>query len=86
MISLIYWAFVALDTMGLLLLFVLGLAAAGPSKTSPLAVALYLLNRKIQEGPEELEDVETVPMSSLPDTFRDVFSRSRRAADLGDEP
>jgi cytochrome d ubiquinol oxidase subunit I len=51
-----------------------------------LVLFLYLLNRKIQEGPEELEDVETVPMSSLPDTFRDVFSRSRRAADLGDEP
>ena len=51
-----------------------------------LVLFLYLLNRKIQDGPEELEDVETVPMSSLPDTFRDVFSRSRRAADLGDEP
>ena len=51
-----------------------------------LVLFLYLLNRKIHDGPEELEDVETVPMSSLPDTFRDVFSRSRRAADLGDEP
>ena len=51
-----------------------------------LVLFLYLLNRKIQDGPEELEEVETVPMSSLPDTFRDVFSRSRRAADLGDEP
>jgi cytochrome d ubiquinol oxidase subunit I len=51
-----------------------------------LVLFLYLLNRKIQEGPEELEDVETVSVSSLPDTFRDVFSRSRRAADLGDEP
>ena len=47
---------------------------------------LYLLNRKIQDGPDELEDVETVAVSNLPDTFRDVFSRSRRAADLGDEP
>ena len=28
-----------------------------------LVLFLYLLNRKIQEGPEELEDVETVPMS-----------------------
>ena len=51
-----------------------------------LVLFLYLLNRKIQDGPEELEDVETVAVSSLPDTFRDVFSRSRRAADLGDEP
>jgi cytochrome d ubiquinol oxidase subunit I len=51
-----------------------------------LALFLFLLNRKIHDGPEELEDVETVPMSSLPDTFRDVFTRSRRAADLGDEP
>ena len=51
-----------------------------------LVLFLFLLNRKIQDGPEELEEVETVPMSSLPDTFRDVFSRSRRAADLGDEP
>jgi hypothetical protein len=42
------------------------------------------LNKKIQDGPEELEDVETVPMSSLPDTFRDIFSHRRRAADLGD--
>src|SRR6187431_337132 len=47
-----------------------------------LVLFLYLLNRKIQEGPDELEQVETVPLSSLPDTFRDVFSRSRRAADL----
>ncbi len=51
-----------------------------------LVLFLFLLNRKIHDGPEELEDVETVPMSSLPDTFRDVFTRSRRAADLGDEP
>ena len=40
---------------------------------------LYLLNRKVQEGPEELEAVETVALSSLPDTFRDVFSRRPRA-------
>jgi cytochrome d ubiquinol oxidase subunit I len=50
-----------------------------------LVLFLFLLNRKIQEGPEELEDLETVPLTSLPDTFRDVFSRSRRAADLGDQ-
>ena len=51
-----------------------------------LVLFLYLMNRKIQDGPEELEEVETVSVSSLPDTFRDVFSRRRRAADLGDEP
>src|SRR4029077_13192472 len=51
-----------------------------------LVLFLYLLNRKIQDGPEELEEVETVPMSSLPDTFRDFFPRGPRAADLGDEP
>lgn len=43
MITLLYWVFVTLDTMGLLLLFVLGLAAAGPSGTNPPSVALYLL-------------------------------------------
>ena len=44
-----------------------------------LALFLYLLNEKIQRGPEPLEDVETVEMSSLPDTFRDVFRRRDRA-------
>ena len=43
MIKVIYWGFVALDMAGLLLWFVLGLAAAGSSKTSPALVALYLL-------------------------------------------
>lgn len=43
------------------------------------ALFMYLLNRKIQEGPEELEDVETVPVDNLPDTFRDIFSRRPRA-------
>jgi len=51
-----------------------------------LVLFLYLLNRKIQDGPEELEEVETIPVGNLPDTFRDVFSRRRRAADLGDKP
>jgi cytochrome d ubiquinol oxidase subunit I len=50
-----------------------------------LVLFLYLLNRKIQEGPEPLEEVETVELSTLPDTFRDVFSRGRRAADLGED-
>ena len=40
-----------------------------------LVLFLYLLNRKIQDGPEELEDVETVAVGNLPDTFRDIFSR-----------
>ena len=40
---------------------------------------LYLLNAKIQRGPEPLEEVETVEASSLPDTFRDVFRRRDRA-------
>jgi cytochrome d ubiquinol oxidase subunit I len=38
---------------------------------------LYLMNRKIQSGPEPLEEVETVDRSTLPDTFRDVFRRPR---------
>ena len=36
---------------------------------------LYLLNRKIQAGPEPLEEVETVACRSLPDTFREVFRK-----------
>jgi cytochrome d ubiquinol oxidase subunit I len=36
---------------------------------------LYLMNRKIQAGPEPLEEVETVAVSSLPDTFREVFRK-----------
>jgi cytochrome bd ubiquinol oxidase subunit I len=44
-----------------------------------LVLFLYLLNKKIQEGPEELEDVETVAVESLPDTFRDIFTRQPRA-------
>ena len=40
---------------------------------------LYLLNHKIQAGPEPLETVETVSVSSLPDTFRDIFRRQPRA-------
>jgi cytochrome d ubiquinol oxidase subunit I len=38
-------------------------------------VFIYLLNGKIQQGPEQLADVETTPVSSLPDTFRDIFRR-----------
>jgi cytochrome d ubiquinol oxidase subunit I len=44
-----------------------------------LVLFLYLLNKKIQEGPEELEALETADVSSLPDTFREIFSRHPRA-------
>ncbi len=37
---------------------------------------LFLLNGKIQHGLEPLEEVEIAPVSSLPDTFRDIFRRS----------
>jgi hypothetical protein len=43
MIKLAYWAFVSLDVAALLFFFVLGLAAAGSTKTSPLSVALVML-------------------------------------------
>ena len=43
MLRLAFWGLVALDLLGVLLLFVLGLAAAGSSKTSPMQVALMLL-------------------------------------------
>lgn len=38
---------------------------------------LYLLNGKIQHGPEPLED--EAALASLPDTFRDIFRRRARA-------
>jgi cytochrome d ubiquinol oxidase subunit I len=38
---------------------------------------LYLLFTKIQQGPEPLKDVESVPVSSLPDTFGQVFGRRK---------
>jgi cytochrome d ubiquinol oxidase subunit I len=42
---------------------------------------IFLLNGRIQEGPEPLEDVESVAVSSLPDTFRQIFrSRDPRAS------
>jgi cytochrome d ubiquinol oxidase subunit I len=39
---------------------------------------IFLLNEKIHHGPEEL--VEEVPVTSLPDTFREVFRRHPRAS------
>jgi cytochrome bd ubiquinol oxidase subunit I len=49
-----------------------------------LALFLYLLNAKIQQGPEPLEDVETVDAATLPNTFREVFRRSDRAGSSGE--
>ncbi|HYW30036.1 MAG TPA: hypothetical protein VE869_00920, partial [Gemmatimonas sp.] len=43
MIKLLFWGFVALDIAALLFFFVLGLAAAGSSRTSPATVALFML-------------------------------------------
>ncbi len=43
MIKALFWVFVAIDAGAIALFFVLGLAAAGPSKTSPVSVILLLL-------------------------------------------
>jgi len=43
MTRLVFWGLVALDLLGILLLFVLGLAAAGSSRTSSVQVTLLLL-------------------------------------------
>jgi cytochrome d ubiquinol oxidase subunit I len=40
-----------------------------------LALFLFLANRKIQAGPDPLDEVETVAVHSLPDTFREVFRK-----------
>ena len=48
------------------------------------ALFLYLLNRAIQHGPEPLEDVETIDRATLPDTFREIFTRRDRAGSSGD--
>jgi hypothetical protein len=42
-LKLVFWGLAALDLLGILLLFVLGLAAAGSSRTSPLQVTSVLL-------------------------------------------
>ncbi|HEY4754395.1 MAG TPA: cytochrome ubiquinol oxidase subunit I, partial [Candidatus Limnocylindrales bacterium] len=49
-----------------------------------LVLFLYLLDRQIREGPEPLEVVETVDRATLPDTFREVFTRRDRAASSGE--
>jgi hypothetical protein len=43
MLRVAFWGLVALDLLGILLLFVLGLAAAGSTKDNPAQVALVLL-------------------------------------------
>ena len=46
-----------------------------------LVLFLYLLNKKIQHGPEPLEALEARPVGELPDTLRDIF----RARGSGEE-
>jgi cytochrome d ubiquinol oxidase subunit I len=41
---------------------------------------LYLMNKKIQAGPEPLEEVETVAVTDLPDTLRDIFRKRPHGA------
>ena len=41
--KLLFWSGVAIDAIAVAVLFVLGLAAAGPSRTNPLLVALAML-------------------------------------------
>ena len=43
MIRVLFWALVAIDVLGVGLLFLLGLAAAGSTRSNPLQVALLLL-------------------------------------------
>ena len=43
-----------------------------------LVLFLYLLNEKIQHGPDPLEAVQEVPIDELPDTFRELFRASAR--------
>jgi len=51
------------------------------------ALFLFLLNNKIQKGPAPLEELETGPVSDLPDTFREIFRRrGARASGGGDLP
>jgi cytochrome d ubiquinol oxidase subunit I len=52
-----------------------------------LALFLFLLNNKIQKGPEPLEEMEAAPVSALPDTFREIFRRrGARASGAGELP
>jgi cytochrome d ubiquinol oxidase subunit I len=53
-----------------------------------LVLFLYLLNAKIKRGPEPLEDVETVDVTSLPNTVREIFRSHgpRASGDATREP
>ena len=42
--------------------------------TMLLVLFVYLLNKKIQHGPEPLESLEARPVGELPDTLRDIFT------------
>jgi cytochrome bd ubiquinol oxidase subunit I len=48
-----------------------------------LVLFLYLLNAKIHQGPAELEELEGAPISSLPDSLREVFRRPGPRASTG---
>jgi cytochrome d ubiquinol oxidase subunit I len=48
-----------------------------------LVLFIYLLNRRIRQGPEPLE--EPVPEGNLPDSFREVFRRRAAARQGGVE-
>jgi cytochrome d ubiquinol oxidase subunit I len=43
-----------------------------------LVLFIYLLNAKIQHGPAPLEEVESRPVSELPDTLRGIFAARGR--------
>jgi hypothetical protein len=43
LVKILFWCLVACDVLGLAVFFLLGLAAAGPSKTNPLSVVLLIL-------------------------------------------
>jgi len=49
------------------------------------ALFLFLLNHRIQKGPEPLEAMEAGPVADLPDTFREIFRRrGARASGSGE--
>ena len=49
------------------------------------ALFLFLLNRRIQKGPEPLEAMEAGSVADLPDTFREIFRRrGARASGSGE--
>jgi cytochrome d ubiquinol oxidase subunit I len=51
------------------------------------ALFIFLLNNKIQTGPARLEEMEEVPVTTLPDTFREIFRRrGARASGQGELP